>query len=66
MNTESRTSVIAITGPAISDIALRVASAGDRCGSSCITRSTFSTTMIASSTTMPIATSASSEIVLAE
>ena len=53
--------------PAISDIALRVASAGVRCGSSCMTRSTFSTTMMASSTTMPMAsTSASSEMVLAE
>ena len=38
----------------------------ERCGSSSITRSTFSTTTIASSTTMPIAsTSASSETVFA-
>jgi hypothetical protein len=44
-----------------------VASAGERSGSSSITRSTFSTTTIASSTTMPMAsTSASSDTVLAE
>ncbi len=48
-------------------IAFLVASAGDSSGSSDITRSTFSTTTIASSTTTPMpSTSASSEIVLAE
>ena len=66
-NTESRTNVIAIIGAVISAIAFLVASPGDRFGSSSMTRSTFSTTTIASSTRMPIAsTIASSEIVLAE
>ncbi len=65
-NTESSTSVIAMIGATISPIALRVASLAERSGSSSITRSTFSTTTIASSTTMPIAsTSASSDTVLA-
>ena len=65
-NTESSTSVIAMIGAVISPIALLVASFAERCGSSSITRSTFSTTTMASSTTMPIAsTSASSETVLA-
>ena len=51
----------------ICSIAFFVASAGDRFGSSSRTRSTFSTTTIASSTRMPIAsTIASSETVLAE
>ena len=54
-------------GPVISVIAFFVASAGERLGSSSITRSTFSTTTMASSTRMPIAnTIASKEIVLAE
>ena len=54
-------------GPVIWRIAFIVASVGDRFGCSSITRSTFSTTTIASSTTMPIAsTMASSEMVLAE
>ncbi len=65
-NTESRTSVIAMIGATISPIAFLVASLAESSGSSSITRSTFSTTTIASSTTMPIAsTSASSETVLA-
>ena len=46
---------------------MRAASAGDRCGSFSISRSTASTTTIASSTTMPMAsTRASSDTVLAE
>ncbi len=53
MNTELSTSVIAITGPVISSSALIVASRGGR--PFAIQRSTFSTTTIASSTTMPIA-----------
>ncbi len=66
-NTDSSTRVMAMTGPVICAIAFLVASFGGRSGSSSITRSTFSTTTIASSTTMPIAsTSASREIVLAE
>jgi hypothetical protein len=66
-NTESSTSVIAMIGAVICVIAFLVASAGVRSGSSSITRSTFSTTTIASSTRMPIAsTIASSEMVLAE
>ncbi len=66
-NTERRTKVIAIIGAVISVIAFFVAAAGDNSGSSSITRSTFSTTTIASSTRMPIAsTIASSDIVLAE
>ena len=65
-NTDSRTSVMAMIGPVIWPIAFRVASFGGRPSSS-ITRSTFSTTTMASSTTMPIAsTRASSEMVLAE
>ena len=65
--TESSTSVIAMIGPVIWFIALSVAAAGLRSGSSSRTRSTFSTTTIASSTTMPIAsTIASRETVLAE
>ena len=66
-NTENSTSVIAMIGPVIWAMAFFVASAGDNSGSSSITRSTFSTTTIASSTRMPIAkTIANSEIVLAE
>ena len=66
-NTERSTKVIAMIGAVISVIAFFVASAGDRSGSSSMTRSTFSTTTIASSTRMPIAsTIASSETVLAE
>ncbi len=66
-NTDSSTSVMAMIGAVISAIAFLVASAIERWGSSSITRSTFSTTTMASSTTMPIAsTSASSDTVLAE
>ena len=66
-NTDSSTRVIAMIGPVISAIAFLVASGIDSSGSSSITRSTFSITTIASSTTMPIAsTSASSDTVLAE
>src|SRR6202035_231497 len=66
-NTDKRTSVIAMIGAVICVIAFLVAWAGVRSGSSSITRSTFSTTTIASSTTMPMAsTIASSDTVLAE
>src|SRR5258705_12896123 len=66
-NTDSSTSVIAMIGAVIWAIAFLVASAGERCGSSSITRSTFSTTTMASSTTIPIAsTIASNDTVLAE
>src|SRR5215469_300071 len=66
-NTERRTNVIAMIGAVISVIAFLVASPGVSSGFSSITRSTFSTTTIASSTRMPIAnTIASKEIVLAE
>ena len=65
--TDSRTSVIAMIGAVISAMARLLASAGESSGCSSITRSTFSTTTMASSTTMPIAsTMASSETVLAE
>ena len=66
-NTDKSTSVIAMIGPVISAIAFLVAAGIDSSGSSSMTRSTFSITTIASSTTMPIAsTSASSDTVLAE
>ena len=65
--TDSSTSVMAMIGAVISPIACLRRLGGRQLGSSSITRSTFSTTTIASSTTMPIAsTSASSETVLAE
>src|ERR1700744_5361649 len=65
-NTETSTKVIAMIGPVISTIAFFVASAGDNFGFSSSTRSTFSTTTIASSTRMPIPiTTASNETVLA-
>jgi hypothetical protein len=65
--TDNSTNVIAMIGAVTCSIAFLVASATGRSGSSSITRSTFSTTTIASSTTMPIAsTNASSETVLAE
>ena len=52
-NTAQSTRATATTGPVTSSIALRVASRGGRpCSSQ---RSTFSTTTMASSTTMPIA-----------
>ena len=66
-NTDSSTSEIAITGPVICRIAILVASCGGMSGFSAITRSTFSTTTMASSTTTPMpSTSASSDTVLAE
>ena len=66
-NTDNRTSVIAMIGPVISAMAFLVAIGIDSSGSSSMTRSTFSITTIASSTTMPMAsTSASSDTVLAE
>src|SRR5258707_12059659 len=66
-NTESSTRVMAMIGAVISAIAFLVASAGVSSGCSSITRSTFSTTTMASSTTMPIAsTMASNETELAE
>ena len=66
-NTDSSTRVIAMIGAVICRIASLVAWTGDHSGFSSITRSTFSTTTMASSTTMPIAsTSASSDTVLAE
>src|SRR5215470_412038 len=66
-NTDSSTRVIAMIGAVISAIAFLLASAGESSGCSSITRSTFSTTTIASSTTMPMAsTTASNDTVLAE
>ena len=53
-NTADRTSTIPTSAPCICDIDLCVASLGERC-SSAITRSTFSTTTIASSTSRPMA-----------
>ena len=62
-NTAHSTSATAITGPVTSSIALYVASRGASPRS--IQRSTFSTTTMASSTTMPIAnTSPNSEMLL--
>ena len=52
--TATSTRVVAMTGPMTSPMALTVASFGPSF-SSCITRSTFSTTTIASSQTMPMA-----------
>ena len=54
MNTALNTTATPISAPVICPIALRVASRGDSF-SSAITRSTFSTTTIASSTSNPIA-----------
>ena len=66
-NTDSSTREMAITGPVICAIAFLVAALGSRSGSSSITRSTFSTTTMASSTTMPMPnTIASREMVLSE
>src|SRR5262245_20640915 len=53
-NTAQSTNAIAMIGPVTSSIAFRVASSGF--SPSAIFRSTFSTTTIASSTTIPIAT----------
>ena len=64
-NTAHNTSAMAITGPVTSSMALRVASRGDKPWAS--QRSTFSTTTIASSTTMPMAsTSPNSDRLLRE
>jgi len=64
MNTASKTRVVAITGPVTSFIDNAVASGADK-PSSCICRLTFSTTTIASSTTIPMARiSANKEMVL--
>src|SRR6185369_1936179 len=64
-NTAQRTRAIAMIGPLTSSIALWLASTGLRPSSMC--RSTFSTTTMASSTTMPIAsTSPNSDNVLTE
>ncbi|MCY1243431.1 hypothetical protein D9M72_564460 [compost metagenome] len=65
--TESRTRVMATIAPVISRMARRAASGACMPGFSSITRSMFSTTTIASSTTMPIAsTIAKSETVFSE
>ncbi len=53
MKTAPSTSAVATIGPVTSFIACRVASTGER--PSAMLRSTFSTTTIASSTTIPIA-----------
>jgi hypothetical protein len=53
-NTETSTTVMPMMAPVIWPIALRVASCGDR-PSSAMMRSTFSTTTMASSTRMPMA-----------
>ncbi|MNS43217.1 hypothetical protein D3C72_756130 [compost metagenome] len=54
MNTATNTRVMPMIAPVICFIALRVASLGDR-PSVAMIRSTFSTTTIASSTRMPMA-----------
>jgi hypothetical protein len=54
MNTADSTSEMPISAPVISPMLLRVASRGDR-PSSRISRSTFSTTTMASSTSRPMA-----------
>ena len=54
MNTADSVIVMPTSAGVISRIDLRVASLGDRC-SVCITRSTFSTTTMASSTNRPMA-----------
>src|SRR3546814_18172403 len=65
MKTAASTEVIAMIGPVTSAIALRAASRED--SPSPIWRSTFSTTTIASSTTMPIeSTSPNSDSVFSE
>ena len=53
INTDASTSVVATIGPVTSFIALVVAATGDK--PSLILRSTFSTTTMASSTTIPMA-----------
>ena len=65
--TESSTRVMAMIGAVIVSIAFFVAAPGVSSGCSSMVASTASTTTIASSTTMPMAsTIASSEMVLAE
>ena len=65
MNTALSTSAMATTAPLTSSIALWVASTGESPSAMC--RSTFSTTTMASSTTIPIAsTSPKSERLLIE
>ena len=61
MNTEISTSVMPMMAPVIWPIALRVASFGGR-PSSDMMRSTFSTTTIASSTRMPIASTMANSV----
>jgi hypothetical protein len=62
--TDKSTSEVAMTGPVISAMAWRAASPGLMPGFSAITRSQFSTTTMASSTTVPMAsTSARSDTV---
>src|ERR1700688_28000 len=64
--TDNSTNVIAMIGAVNCSIAFLVASATGRSGSSSITRSTFSTTTIASSTTMPIGIVVDDAIVVVE
>src|SRR5262245_61139440 len=61
--TETRTSTIAMTGAGTSDIA-RLAASLDETRSSRICRSTFSTTTIASSTTIPIAKTIPNKVIV--
>ena len=60
-NTASRTSVVATTGPATCSIALAVAACGGSPSSS-ISRFVFSTTTMASSTTIPIASTSPNRV----
>ncbi len=62
MNTDAMTSTTATSEPAISSIDLIVASLGGR-WCSCMLRSTFSTTTIASSTTIPIASTSPNSVI---
>lgn len=61
MNTAASTTVMATTAPVIWVIAFWVAAFGSRC-SSLMMRSTFSITTIASSTTMPIASTIANSV----
>lgn len=61
MNTAASTTVMATTAPVIWVIAFCVAAFGSRC-SSLMMRSTFSITTIASSTTMPIASTIANSV----
>ena len=60
-NTAISTRVMPTMAPVICDIALRVASLGDS-PSSAMMRSTFSTTTMASSTRMPIASTMANRV----